>query len=95
MKVEFFATANQKGQVVIPKKLRDDLNISDSVLLHILKRGNGFYVYPVKEVIGFDQNDASYLNVLIKTKGGWGDSVKISHSHELELKASTKRKTAW
>jgi len=71
MKVEYFATTNQKGQVVIPKKLRDELHISDSVLLHILKRGGGFYVYPVKEVIDHDSVDTSYGAVLAQTQGAW------------------------
>lgn len=95
MKVEYFASTNLKGQVVIPKKLRDDLNISSSVLLHILKRGNGFYVYPIKEVIGLDPIDTSYLDILSKTKGSWDSDSSLGNKSNIELKASQARKQAW
>ncbi|PIU86908.1 hypothetical protein COS66_03725 [Candidatus Berkelbacteria bacterium CG06_land_8_20_14_3_00_43_10] len=95
MKVEYFATTNQKGQVVIPKKLRDELHISDSVLLHILKRGGGFYVYPVKEVIDHDSVDTSYGAVLAHTQGKWGKSKSSTRTATQELTASQSRKDAW
>lgn len=95
MKIEYYSTPNSKGQVVIPKKLRDDLGITQSGLLHILKRGRGFYVYPVKEVIGAENSDLSYTAILSQTKGKWGRTDSNSHNADIELRASQNRKQAW
>lgn len=51
MKVGYIAKPNKKGQVVIPKKLRDELGITSDTAINFILRDNGLYMYPVEEVV--------------------------------------------
>ncbi|MEX1112325.1 MAG: AbrB/MazE/SpoVT family DNA-binding domain-containing protein [Candidatus Andersenbacteria bacterium] len=100
MKVGEFAKPNKKGQIVIPKKYRDELGISDEVSLNIVRRGNGLYMYPIKEVGDAVEavNDAAYMKILNKTQGSWADDSWEDTSKEqaeIEKKAAKRAKKAW
>lgn len=100
MKIQHITKPNEKGQIVIPKELRDELGISEKISLHLIKQGQGIYLYPIKEVIGdFDTVD-SYAAILKKTQGTWGKETaeekrKAKAQRALELKASKLAKEAW
>jgi AbrB family looped-hinge helix DNA binding protein len=51
MKVGYIARPNKKGQVVIPKKLRDELGITSDTAINFVIRDNGVYMYPIEEVV--------------------------------------------
>jgi len=92
------AKPNVKGQVVIPKKVRDSLGITPETLLNIVIRGQGVYIYPVREAATADQ--FSYLKILEKTQGTWGkeshEEVRERKSRRrLELSATLRNKKAW
>lgn len=93
MKIQHMTKPNEKGQIVIPKDLRDELGINAKVFLHLVKKGPGIYIYPVEEVTGsFDTVD-SFAAILAKTRGGWGPASAEEKRREraqraLELKAS-------
>lgn len=98
MKVGSFTTTNDKGQIVIPKDIRDALSITSDVTLNITLAGDGMYIYPVEEFITKSDLESSYLDLLKKTKGSWGDDSDKQLSQQrkdLELKASDSRKTSW
>ncbi len=100
MKIGTFTTTNDKGQLVIPKEIRDALGIDSSVTLNIVLAGNGIYVYPVEEFITKSETENSYLHLLEKTKGAWaednGDLDKLQQKRSsVELKASESRKNQW
>ena len=98
MKVGTVTKTNNKGQIVIPQKMRDELNIDSESLLNIVLRGGALYIYPIDEVIPRVSSDNSYFEILKKTKGAWGkgDWVKTEKSREkIELEASKKRKSSW
>ena len=98
MKVGSFATTNDKGQIVIPKDMRDALGIDSSVTLNLVLAGNGIYVYPVEEFITKSETENSYAHLLEKTKGTWADEdwdeVQQNRSR-IELEASKTRKDQW
>ena len=100
MKIGEIGKLNKKGQVVIPKKYRDDLGISEDSPLHIVKRGHGVYMYPIKDVVDSSEelNDAAYTQVLKKTQGMWsGDTWEETSAKQAdtEKKAAKKGKQPW
>lgn len=98
MKISSFTTPNDKGQIVIPKEIREALHIDSYVTLNITLAGNGIYIYPVEEFLTKADGESSYLKLLEKTKGTWNndnwDVIKNKRS-QLERKASHLRKKTW
>lgn len=98
MKVGTIAKTNHKGQIVIPKEMRDDLGIGFNMPLNLIARGAGIYIYPIKEVIGVVDNEDSYMKILEKTKGAWAndnwDKTRMKR-RKIELKSSQSRKKVW
>lgn len=73
MNIGFIVEPNKKGQIVIPKKIRDDLNINSQTPLNIVQRGEGIYIYPIEEVTYRFEQESSYADILEKTRGAWAD----------------------
>lgn len=98
MKIGSFITPNEKGQIVIPKEIRDALGIDTNVTLNVILAGKGIHIYPVKEFLTKTEAESSYIKLLEKTKGAWKgedwDSVKEKKS-KIELAASKSRKNSW
>ncbi len=98
MKIGLFATANDKGQIVIPKEIRDILGIDINVTFSLTIAGNGIYLYPVEEFVTKAERESSYVNLLEKTKGSWKgeewDEINKNRSL-IELEASKLRKKPW
>lgn len=89
---------NAKGQIVIPKKIRKSLGITKDVLLQLILRGRGIYLYPIDEVLTSQAKENSLVRLLEKTQGAWGqdDWEKTSQKRKkIELEASTQRKRPW
>lgn len=99
MKIGSFTTTNDKGQLVIPKYMRDALEIDSTVTLNLVLAGNGIFVYPVEEFITKSEVESSYLHLLEKTRGTWaeedGDELLQQKRTAVELKASKSRKNRW
>lgn len=98
MKVGVVTTPNKKGQIVIPKKIRDKLNIDSTTPLNIVAKAQGVYIYPVKEVITDAESDTAYLDVLRETKGSFSkDAWKETREKrkKIETEASKRRKKQW
>jgi AbrB family looped-hinge helix DNA binding protein len=98
MKTGIITSANEKGQVVIPKNFRDLLGIDPSVFLNLTLRGRGIYIHPVDEVVTKEEKESSYLDLLGKTQGTWEKDnwLKIRELRKKkELFASKKRKKSW
>lgn len=99
MKVGKVTLLNVKGQLVIPKKLRDELGITNKTPLNIVKRGLGVFICPLEKT----DNDhmittEQYLQILDKTRGAWaGDNWPTTERKRraIELKASRRRRKVW
>lgn len=98
MKIGTIAQPNQKGQIVIPKQIRERLKITSSSVLNLILRENAIYIYPVEEVITKAGRETSYLELLKKTQGSWSkenwDELRKKR-RRIELSASNKRKQPW
>ena len=98
MKVGIITKPNQKGQIVIPKKMREALGIDVNVFLNLILRGNGIYIYPVEEVITKVEKENSYFEILQKTQGSWSAedwNLLRKKRRKIERDASKGRKQRW
>jgi AbrB family looped-hinge helix DNA binding protein len=98
MNLGVISKTNSKGQIVLPKKFRDELGISDTVYLNLAIRGSGIYIHPIKRIVSEEEENKSFLDILNITRGSWaGDSWPETEKRrrKIELAASRKRKKAW
>jgi len=98
MKIGSFTTPNNKGQIVIPKEMRDALGIDTNATLNIILAGKGIYLYPVEEFLTRAEGESSYIKLLEITKGSWKDDnwdMLSNKKSQIELEASKSRKKAW
>jgi len=98
MKIGIITQVNQKGQMVIPKDIREKLNISEHSPLHVILRGDGFYVYPISQLLYKVNKENTYVQLLEKTVGAWknDDWEKTNKKRQLiEKQASNIRKKPW
>ena len=94
MKIGNFINTNSKGQIVIPKSIRDTLNITDGTILHIKIMGQSISLVPIQGVISNIPSDSSYDALLTKTQGTWKneDWKKLTDKRsKIELESSKKR----
>lgn len=97
MNIGTIVTPNTKGQVVIPKKIRDGLGIEPGFALNLVVEGNGIHLYPVEGVITKIKED-SRIKIWEKTAGAWaGDDWPKTEKRRrrTELEGSRRRKNAW
>jgi len=98
MNLGIISQSNTKGQVVIPKKYRDELGLDEDTLLQITLQGNGVYIAPLENVPSSADSRKLFIEILKKTAGAWtndGWIKTVIKRKKLELKASQKRKSAW
>lgn len=98
MKIGIITNTNEKGQIVIPQKMREILGITPSVPLNLILRDNVIYLHPVEEVISKSEKENSYSQILKMTQGTWKNDdwdETMKKRLAIELKASGKRKRVW
>ena len=100
MKMHMMINPNNKGQIVIPKTIRDELNITSDTTLQIRLTGQIISIVPVENVILRSYSEGSYAKLLKKTQGGWAKDNKIIEKEQksrrkIEIEASKKRKKQW
>ena len=98
MKIGTITKTNQKGQIVIPKAMREELGINAGVPLNLALKDDGIYIYPVDTVFAKKRGESSYLDILEKTQGTWAREDWTSlkkRRRKIELTASRKRKETW
>lgn len=89
---------NVKGQIVIPKKFRDELSIDENVFLSLVVRGGGVLVTPLSKAPSTTDSRKISLEILKKTAGSWnGDDWEnvAKRRTKTELVASNRRKKIW
>lgn len=86
---------NQKGQIVIPKVLRDEMHIGEHTPLAISRQGDGLFLVPIHDIVTTKGVPSTYHALLRETRGAWGKKEELSDSKAFEFKASTRRKQPW
>lgn len=98
MKIGNIVSPNIKGQIVIPKKIREALGINENVPLNLVVNEGGIYLHPIKEVNQDLETADSFIQILKKTAGAWaGDDWPKTEKRRrrIELEASKRRKKGW
>lgn len=102
MNISAIVTPNEKGQIVIPKSIRNKLGITKHTSLQIRAVGEDILIQPLVGVVvkaDVKERNAILLEVLKTTAGAWSDDKdwpKIEKSRrKIELAASRKNKAAW
>lgn len=102
MNIGTIVTPNVKGQIVIPKKIRDGLNITENTALNIVDDGKTIYIHPIKEITTTSEsNNNKLLQVLKETQGAWANEDWNAYDRmekrrrKIELAAAKKMKKAW
>ena len=98
MNLGIISTPNTKGQIVIPKKYRDQLGITANTPLNIVHKNQGIFIYPLKNVSIDDKKtkEEIFSDILEKTKGAWSKKnwkkweKEETKRKKLELKSSLK-----
>ncbi|MBI4599781.1 AbrB/MazE/SpoVT family DNA-binding domain-containing protein [Candidatus Uhrbacteria bacterium] len=96
MQPGYITQPNTKGQVVIPKELRERFVITDRSSVNIIPYEDGLYLHPIHSVFSKGPAASAYQKTLLKTKGSWG---AIDEKHERahrarELSAARKRRAS-
>jgi len=100
MKIGIIGKPNQKGQIVIPKSIREKLAINENTPLNMVVKDNGFFVYPVdiQPKLRTKIEKEIYLKILRKNQGAWADDdwgKTRKRRKKIELNASRKRRKIW
>ncbi len=83
MQIPTITKPNIKGQIVIPKKLRDELGIGPETLVEITKQGRGLYVAPMGGSGAAGDSNQAWLDVLKRTQGAWGPETVTEKKQRL------------
>lgn len=99
MNIGVITYPNQKGQVVIPKRMRDALGFAPGVAINIVPRDNGVYLFPVNTLSDKTADETTaFLKILDKTRGSWANDdwpETEKRRRKIELDATRRRKKAW
>ena len=100
MKVGNFVTPNEKGQIVIPYKIRRDLGIDENTLLQVMASGQSITIYPISDVVRKWGYGATFRDILTRTAGAWGpvsqeEKKWARKRRQIELQAAKRRRQAW
>ena len=98
MKIGIISKPNTKGQIVIPKVMREALGIDANRQVNIVMRGDGIYIYPIAQIVAKGENVSSYSKLLEKTQGAWaGDDWDAMEAkrRKIELRASKRMRRSW
>lgn len=101
MNIGTIVTPNTKGQIVIPKKIRNELDITPGKPFNVIASDGGIHIYPVSTVVTQEEqkNKNELLSDILKsTQGAWaGDDWPKTEKRrrKIELEASRRRKNAW
>lgn len=98
MKILNILTPNDKGQIVIPQKVREALGIGPHTPLQLIQLDNSLSITPISDVVTLTTADSSYEEILKKTAGSWaGDTFLKTRAKrkKIELASTTEKKKAW
>ncbi|NCN06310.1 MAG: AbrB/MazE/SpoVT family DNA-binding domain-containing protein [Candidatus Pacebacteria bacterium] len=99
MKIQTIVQPNQKGQIVIPKAIRQQLGITSNTQLHLVSSASSFVITPLTNTT-FPKllENQTYADVLEETKGAWANDSwpETQKSRDnIERIAADKPKKAW
>ena len=100
MKIGTLVVANEKGQIVIPKAMREAVGIGEDTWLQMVTSGESIVMYPITDVVRRWGSRTAFRDVLVRTAGAWGPMSQAEKAREkqrrkIELEAAKRRRQAW
>lgn len=98
MKIGNIIAPNEKGQIVIPKEMREAMGLTPHSYLQLVSVGKSIIINPITDVVTSQDSDFVYKNILQKTAGAWaGDNYPVTRKkrRKIELEANLKNIKAW
>ncbi len=98
MNLTTIAKPNSKGQIVIPKKFRLELNINETVFVNLILKPNGVLITPLNKSTISSDSKVIFQEILKSTSGAWknDDWDKTEKRRgKIEIQAAKSRKTEW
>ncbi len=97
--IQHIAQPNTKWQIVIPKKVRDELGLSSPIPMTIHAENGRVHMTPLEQPKSHQFNREKLIAALAKARGMWGPETpeekrKRLEREKLELLASKKRRDA-
>ena len=82
---------NTKGQLVIPKSMRDALGIRPNSPVRIAVCENAVHIEPIVGVVPLKKHRSNLERVLLATQGAWGPATKVELAAEKKRDALERR----
>lgn len=98
MNLTTIAKPNSKGQIVIPKRFRQELNIDGNVFVNLILKSDGVLISPLNRSTISPDSKKIFQEILKITSGAWkGDDWKETEKRrgQIEIKAAKARKSEW
>lgn len=89
---------NSKGQIVIPKRYRQELKIDENVFVNLILKSDGVLITPLNKPLTSSDSNKIFQNVLEMTAGAWKDDdwkETEQKRRQIEIKAAKARKSKW
>jgi AbrB family looped-hinge helix DNA binding protein len=87
------ASTNTKGQLVIPKSIREALGIRPNAPVRIAVCENAVHIEPLVDVVPLRKHASKLMRVLRETQGAWG-SASTQETTNDKKQAALERKQA-
>ena len=98
MNLTTIAKPNSKGQIVIPKKYRQELNIDENVFVNLILKPDGVLITPLNKSTISSDSKKIFQEILKSTSGAWkGDDWETTEKRrrKIEIQAAKLRKSEW
>ncbi len=89
---------NSKGQIVIPKKFRQELDINENVFVNLILKPEGVLISPLNKSTTSSDSKKIFQEILKSTSGAWkNDDWKSTEKRrrKIEIQAAKSRKSEW
>lgn len=76
MDVGVITQVNTKGQIVIPKKYRELLNLNEGSYVNIFPTNRGIFIEPLNHQSNVSKSKEEFLKILEDSAGSWGSETE-------------------
>jgi len=89
---------NSKGQIVIPKRFRQELNLDENVFVNLILKPEGVLITPLNKPTISSDSKIIFQEILKSTSGAWkNDDWKETEKNrrKIEIQAAKLSRSKW
>ncbi len=98
MNLTTIAKPNSKGQIVIPKRFRQELNIDENVFVNLILKPDGVLISPLNKSNISSDSKIIFQEILKSTSGAWKDDdwqKTEEKRRKIEIRSAKSAKSKW